>query len=95
MSNQDNFGSGFILGTIFGGVVGGVIGTLIANKSKENLEEKNNASGMKNIQYTVRNAEDIIETKSNLEDKINQLNHAIDEVRFTLLKNTEAEVEEK
>ena len=48
---------------------------------------------MKNIQYKVGNTEDIIETKTNLEDKINQLNHAIDEVRFTLLKNNETEAQ--
>ena len=95
MSNKDNFGIGFLLGTIFGGIVGGVIGTLIASKNKENLEEQNNTLGTKNIQNKVRNTEDIIETKSNLEEKINQLNHAIDEVRFTLLNNTETEVQEK
>ena len=93
MSNKDNFGSGFILGTIFGSIVGGIIGTLIASKNKENLEGQNNSSGIKNLQYTVGNAEDIIETKSNLEEKINQLNHAIDEVRFTLLKNSETEAQ--
>ncbi len=95
MSNKDNFGSGFILGTIIGGVVGGVIGSLIANQNKEIFETENDNSVMKNIKYTVDNTEDILETKTNLEDKINQLNHAIDEVRFTLLKNTEAEISEK
>ena len=91
MSNKDNFGGGFILGAIFGGVIGGVIGSLIANQNKEIIETENDSSGMKKIKYTVSNNENITENKINLEEKINQLNHAIDEVRFTLLNNNEAE----
>ncbi len=92
MSNKGSFSGGFFLGTVIGGIVGGVLGTLIANKNKE-LLSPNNSVGIKNIKYTIdENDEDeILETKVDLEDKINQLNHAIDEVRFTLLKNSEAE----
>ena len=95
MSNKDNFGSGFILGSIIGGLVGGVVGTLIANKNKEFNDGEGSDSNMKNISSTFDNKEDILETRINLEDKINQLNSAIDEVRFTLLKNNEKEVVDK
>ena len=95
MSNKDNFGSGFVLGSIIGGLVGGVIGTLIANKNKTFSSDENNISGMKNISSSIDNKEDILETRINLEDKINQLNHAIDEVRFTLLKNGEKETSDQ
>jgi gas vesicle protein len=95
MSNKDNFGSGFILGTIVGGVIGGVIGSLIANQNKEVSETENDSLKMKKIKYMINDNEDIVETKINLEEKINQLNHAIDEVRFTLLKNHEAEALDK
>ena len=95
MSNKDNFGSGFILGSIIGGLVGGVVGTLIANKNKDLNDGDRTDSNMKNISSTFDNKEDILETRINLEDKINQLNSAIDEVRFTLLKNNEKEVADK
>lgn len=95
MSNNDNFGSGFILGTIVGGIVGGVLGNIIANKTREIAEGENSGSVMKNISYTEAESDNFQNTRVNLEDKINQLNHAIDEVRFTLLKNTEAEMSEK
>ena len=95
MSNNDNFGSGFILGTIVGGIVGGVLGNIIANKTREIAEGENSGSVMKNISYAEAESDNFQNTRVNLEDKINQLNHAIDEVRFTLLKNTEAEMSEK
>ena len=94
MSNN-NFGSGFILGTLIGGITGAIVGTLIANKSKELDSDNNNTSSMKNISSSINSKEDILETRINLEDKINQLNNAIDEVRVTLLRNTENEVVEK
>ncbi len=94
MSEKDNFGTGFLLGTIVGGLVGGVaggiIGTVIANKSKENPNTNEDESA----DYSVFKSDDQRENAHlSLEDKINQLNHAIDDVRITLSKNTETQVE--
>ncbi|NCO74205.1 MAG: hypothetical protein GW795_13210 [Cyanobacteria bacterium] len=90
MNEKDNFGGGFILGTIIGGVVGGIIGTVIANKNQENKSNLDNESPIKHRQYSMIDEEEDIENERlSLEEKINQLNHAIDDVRVTLLKNTE------
>jgi gas vesicle protein len=90
MSEKDNFGGGFILGTIIGGVVGGIIGTVIANKNNENKSNSENNSTIKSPRYSMIDDEEEIENERlSLEEKINQLNNAIDDVRVSLLKNTE------
>lgn len=90
MSEKDNFGGGFILGTIIGGVVGGIIGTVIANKNNENKSNSENNSPIKSRRYSMIDDEEEIENERlSLEEKINQLNNAIDDVRVSLLKNTE------
>ncbi|BAQ60268.1 hypothetical protein GM3708_674 [Geminocystis sp. NIES-3708] len=90
MSEKDNFGGGFLLGTIVGGVVGGIIGTVIANKNNDNKTISDNEPSIKSRRYSMIDDEEEIENERlSLEEKINQLNHAIDDVRVTLLKNTE------
>ena len=93
MSEKDNFGTGFILGTIIGGVVGGIIGTVIGNKNSDNSNNWVEKPDIKTPKYSTFNEEEEIEySRVSLEEKINQLNHAIDEVRVTLLKNSEREI---
>lgn len=88
--NNNNFGIGFLVGTIVGGVVGGIIGTVIANKGKDSMN--NNLEGQPN--YSAFDSEEEIENaRLSLEEKINQLNHAIDDVRVTLSKNTETTID--
>jgi gas vesicle protein len=90
MSEKDNFGGGFLLGTIVGGIVGGIIGTVIANKNNDNKSNSNHESPIKTRRYSMIDDEEEMENgRLSLEEKINQLNHAIDDVRVTLLKNTE------
>jgi Na+/glutamate symporter len=90
MSDKDKFGSGFLLGTIVGGIVGGIIATVIANKNNENQSNFDNESPIKPRRYSMMDDEEEVENRRlSLEEKINQLNHAIDDVRVTLLKNTE------
>lgn len=87
MSEKDNFGSGFLLGTIIGGVVGGIIGTVIANKNNDNKSNYEDELPTKSRRYsTIDDEEEIENGRLSLEEKINQLNHAIDDVRVTLLK---------
>lgn len=96
MSQKDNFAGGFLLGTIVGGIVGGVIGSLLtarqlsdAESSEEALLNANPAEP-KSVKARPRslksaNGQSGMETaRRSLEDKIAQLNEAIDEVRHQL-----------
>ncbi len=100
MSNQgDRFSSGFIAGTIFGGIVGGFVGTWLATKLNEaETDELTGSDGgpaslakeqLKRIRQRVFNVSDdvtIEEARVGLDDKIAQLNDAIDQARQQLSK---------
>ena len=84
MSQQDGFGSGFVIGSIVGGVIGGVLGTLLASRqdNKSRAEEQSLIEAGTQTQF---NSEERIEVaRHSLEDKIAQLNLAIDDVRQQL-----------
>jgi hypothetical protein len=88
MSQQDNFGSGFLLGTLFGGIVGGLVGAVVASRATQDrvdtdrfsLEE---AEASEPGQLPLSEEEMEI-ARRGLEDKIAQLNSAIDDVRQRL-----------
>lgn len=91
MSQQDdNFLGGFILGTIVGGVVGGITGVLVSSRLSQT--EELDAEGIKKIDPKIKKnrnlkapTEQTIEVaRRGLEDKIAQLNDAIDDVRQQL-----------
>lgn len=86
MSQKDNFGSGFVLGSVVGGVVGGILGTLLATRNQTAVTRKNkNALKDKEdspLQFTSEESMEV--ARHSLEDKIAQLNSAIDEVRQQL-----------
>jgi gas vesicle protein len=102
MSNQgDRFAGGFLAGTIFGGIVGGLVGTLLANQLREEeldadgaAIEGNPAKVAKRQFQRIRQRvlstapEDLTieEARQGLEDKISQLNDAIDQARQQLSK---------
>ncbi|NEO41123.1 MAG: hypothetical protein F6J90_34300 [Moorea sp. SIOASIH] len=90
MSQQDGFASGFLTGAVVGGLIGGLIGALVtAGKSNQKDEEdrsmlNSERSDPKAIRARRRElkAEASIEAaRQSLEDKIAQLNSAIDDVR--------------
>ncbi|NEO12296.1 MULTISPECIES: hypothetical protein [unclassified Moorena] len=91
MSQQDGFASGFLTGAVVGGLIGGLIGALVtAGKSNQNNDEEDRSmlnserSDPKAIRARRRElkAEASIEAaRQSLEDKIAQLNSAIDDVR--------------
>jgi gas vesicle protein len=96
MSQQDNFSGGFFLGAVLGGIAGGVIGAILANRSMEAEAEiaESDRSSLPDPKSTKKrslrvssgdnfevNAES---ARKSLEDKIAQLNDAIDEVRDQL-----------
>ena len=84
MGQQNGFGNGFILGSLIGGVVGGVLGTVLATRKDKQTTKVGNSelrSGSKNP----LNTEESIElARYGLEDKIAQLNLAIDDVKQQL-----------
>ncbi|HEY9737679.1 MAG TPA: hypothetical protein V6D06_15400 [Trichocoleus sp.] len=87
MSQQDNFAGGFVTGALFGGVVGGIIGALAASRLKPSEDTPNNRlSGREQPLDSFDDAteENMELARRRLEDKIAQLNEAIDDVRQQL-----------
>jgi gas vesicle protein len=94
MTQKDNFSGGFLLGTIVGGVVGGCIGALLASRQLTELESEEPllSSGQpeskpirKKRSLKASNGQGSMEVaRRSLEDKIAQLNEAIDDVRQQL-----------
>lgn len=84
MSQKDGFGSGFLLGALFGGVVGGVVGAIAASRSQRSAEQSlwPEADGGENTMEAARQG---------LEDKISELNLAIDDVRQQIGTGAEGE----
>lgn len=81
MSQRDGFSGGFLTGIIVGGMVGGVIGVLIGSRLENNPEEEH-SSLLKSAKSEKLDTEANIEmARRRLENKIAQLNLAIDDVR--------------
>jgi len=87
MSQRDGFAGGFLAGAIVGGLVGGVLGTVLANRSRRGLAAGDNQSFVEGIRHGRLTPEEGMEmARRSLEDKIAQLNLAIDDVRIDPLK---------
>ena len=94
MSQQDNFSGGFVLGAIVGGIVGGVLGSLLTSQRLENASEEpllkkadapeTKVSKGKKRSLRGSTEQNIELARRSLEDKIAQLNDAIDDVRQQL-----------
>ncbi|MEO0455437.1 MAG: hypothetical protein AAF152_02480 [Cyanobacteria bacterium P01_A01_bin.114] len=91
MSQPDNFGSGFLLGTLVGGVLGGVIGALAAARLQQPSTDEEDDFGRLSVSDNLKRnlaeatTEEQMEiARRGLEDKIAQLNTAIEDVRQQL-----------
>ncbi|MBD2154744.1 hypothetical protein [Leptolyngbya sp. FACHB-16] len=91
MSQQDNFLGGFILGAVVGGAVGGVLGVLTASRlPKQKLQAKTDVLARRALKRPIEKGatpptpQSIEAARRGLEDKIAQLNDAIDDVRQKL-----------
>jgi hypothetical protein len=85
MSQRDGFTGGFLAGAIVGGLVGGVLGTVLANRGRRSLEDADNQSFLQGVGNGRLTPEEGMEmARRSLEDKIAQLNLAIDDVRHQL-----------
>jgi Na+/glutamate symporter len=101
MSQQgDRFAGGFIAGTVFGGIVGGLVGSWLANRVQQQSEEdtesslQGNAAEMakeqfKKMKRRILSTSDEVsmeEARQGLEEKIAQLNTAIDQAQQQMSK---------
>ncbi len=85
MSNQNNFAGGFLTGAIFGGIVGGIVGAAIVSTRYKELTPDATATPKRKKQMSkAATGHNIEEARQGLEDKIAQLNNAIDDVRQQL-----------
>ena len=84
MSQQDGFGSGFVIGSIVGGVIGGVLGTLLASRQENKSLTEEQSLIEAGVQPKLTTEENMEIARHSLEDKIAQLNLAIDDVRQQL-----------
>ncbi|MDA0673333.1 MAG: hypothetical protein O3C67_06465 [Cyanobacteria bacterium] len=86
MSQQDNFGSGFLVGTLFGGIVGGIVGAVVASRlNRTDVPEGDELPPASGDRDRLGPDEAEMEVaRRGLEDKIAQLNTAIDDVRQRL-----------
>jgi len=91
MSQQNNFLGGFILGAVVGGAVGGVLGVLTASRlPRKKLQSQADALARRTLKRpaekppTPPTPQSIETARRGLEDKIAQLNDAIDDVRQKL-----------
>ena len=86
MSQQGNFFGGFLLGAVMGGAVGGVIGVLAASRlsQAEASDAKAEVKPAKKRQMKAAPEQNMEVARRGLEDKIAQLNDAIDDVRQQL-----------
>jgi Na+/glutamate symporter len=85
MSQQDGFTGGFLTGTIVGGIVGGIIGAVVASRLDNNDEDNQSSLLLSSDKRQKLSSEESIENaRHRLEDKISQLNNAIDDVRQQL-----------
>lgn len=89
MSQRDSFFGGFLLGTVVGGVVGGILGAVVSSRLANDETSSEDFPKLKNKATRRRSlkppTEQSIETaRRGLEDKIAELNEAIDDVRQQL-----------
>lgn len=93
MSQREGFTGGFIAGAIFGGFVGALAGTLVAtqrlpqSRDRSSLLPDSNPSEpriRKGKRRQIQPSDSMELSRRSLEDKIAQLNDAIDEVRLSL-----------
>ena len=90
MSQSNNFAGGFFLGALLGGLVGGVAGVLATNRVNQR-PETDNSLNLNQLSEDIRqnladmtNDERMEVARRGLEDKISELNTAIEEVRQQL-----------
>jgi gas vesicle protein len=84
MSQREGFVGGFLAGAIVGGIVGGILGSLLAGRAGKNDSQGRDSLIEAGQGMRLDTEEDMEVARRSLEDKIAQLNYAIDDVRQKL-----------
>jgi hypothetical protein len=84
MSQRDGFSTGFLLGSLVGGLVGGAIGAVLASRQLPGEEPEVLRRVKARAQNGLPDAEVMESARQSLENKIADLNGAIDQVRSSL-----------
>lgn len=84
MSQRDGFAGGFIVGAIVGGIVGGVLGTVLSSRKGNKISDRDDSLLKQGTEFNLNTEEGMELARRNLEEKIAQLNLAIDDVRQKL-----------
>ncbi|MEG4030062.1 MULTISPECIES: hypothetical protein [unclassified Microcoleus] len=87
MSNREGFTGGFIAGAAVGGLVGAVLGAVLSRRAAEALLSEPSDEKTRKIRQRKASqleADGMEVARLSLEDKIAQLNQAIDDVRLQL-----------
>jgi hypothetical protein len=84
MSQRDGFSTGFLLGSLVGGLVGGTIGAVLASRQLNGDEPEVLRRIKARAQNGLADGEVIESARQSLENKIADLNGAIDQVRSSL-----------
>ncbi len=83
--SQNNFAGGFIAGAFVGGIIGGVVGVLASNRLRSEPADDFALSDEERRQLENATTEERMEiARRGLEDKISQLNTAIEDVRVQM-----------
>ncbi|MGB3401317.1 MAG: hypothetical protein WBA77_01355 [Microcoleaceae cyanobacterium] len=83
MSNRDGFTSGLVVGSMLGGLVGGVLGVVLSSRLSKETSTRERSELNRQSDNSLE-SENIEIARLSLEDKIAQLNQAIDDVRHQL-----------
>ncbi len=81
MSEKGSFTGGFFVGAIVGGIVGGVLGSLLASRPKTNTLDDDDILLESREDTPLKSNKNSKGVSRTLEEQINQLNLAIDDVR--------------
>jgi len=94
MMSQDNFSSGFLLGSVIGSIIGGVVGALLVSRreidalSQLSEAEQNSPEPLprkpSRLKLPTTEGLRMEAARQGLDEKIAQLNEAIDDVRLQL-----------
>jgi len=83
MNNKYGFAGGLITGAAVGGSLGALLGILIGTRISDDADVAENLLNTEDTekQKSIKQSETVQEARQSLENKIAQLNQAIDEVR--------------
>ncbi|MEO0948221.1 MAG: hypothetical protein AAFY11_08775 [Cyanobacteria bacterium J06641_5] len=85
MAQREGFGNGFLLGSLVGGIVGGIVGAVLVSRSTEGDDGGEGDLFRAPTAIDASDAESLaVDARRSLEEKISQIDRAIEDVRQRL-----------